>query len=73
VREATCDLTAAQIASLAAACEQATPPGEHRVALLNAPKDDFDRAAYVASLSHAEGWNTRAFRSFEEAFEWLNS
>jgi hypothetical protein len=74
VREATCEMTAAQLATLAEACRDLRPTGpEYRVALLNRPKDHFDRAALAASWDQAEGRNTKAFRSFEDAFNWLTS
>lgn len=46
---------------------------EHRVALLNRPKDEFDRGAFLELCATNRGYQLRAFRDFEEAFAWLTS
>jgi hypothetical protein len=46
---------------------------ENRVAVLNRPKDDFDRAAFLELCAANRGYQLRAFREFEEAFTWLTS
>jgi len=72
VRDATTEMTLAQVMNACSALNDMTPIGEqYRLAILNQPKDDFDRAAYAADVAQAEGRNIRAFRSFEEAFDWL--
>jgi hypothetical protein len=72
VREATAELTAAQIASLSEVCRTVSVPGgQHRIAILNRPKDEFDRAQLLAEIVQGEGWNVRVFKDFERGFEWL--
>jgi hypothetical protein len=44
---------------------------EHRVAILNRPKDEFDRAAFLEVCATNHGYQLRAFRDFETAFTWL--
>ncbi|HJT19222.1 MAG TPA: hypothetical protein VJ746_02050 [Nitrospira sp.] len=46
---------------------------DHRVAILNRPKDDFDRGAFLELCATNRGYHLRAFREFEEAFTWLTS
>jgi hypothetical protein len=46
---------------------------ENRVAVLNQPKDDFDRAAFLELCATNRGYHLRAFREFEVAFTWLTS
>lgn len=65
-------LTTTQLAMLASVCQQVSPPPDvHRIAILNRPKDEFDRAAFLASAAQDAGWNIQAFRDFEVAFQWL--
>jgi hypothetical protein len=44
---------------------------DHRIALLNRPKDDFDRGAFLELCATNRGYQLRAFRDFESAFTWL--
>jgi len=46
---------------------------EYRVAVLNRPKDDFDRMAFLELCATNRGYQLRAFRDFEEAFTWLTA
>jgi len=46
---------------------------EYRVAVLNRPKDDFDRMAFLELCATNRGYQVRAFRDFEEAFSWLTA
>jgi hypothetical protein len=46
---------------------------ENRVAVVNRPKDNFDRAAFLELCATNRGYQLRAFREFEEAFTWLTS
>jgi hypothetical protein len=46
---------------------------ENRVAVLNQPKDEFDRAAFLELCAGNRGYHIRAFREFEAAFAWLVS
>ena len=43
-----------------------------RVAVVNRPKDDFDRGAFLELCAVNRGYELRAFRDFEAAFTWLN-
>lgn len=71
-RQATTDMTAAQVTTLADTCRQVTAPADqHKIAILNRPVDEFDRAAVVAEAAEEQGWNVRTFRTFESAFQWL--
>jgi hypothetical protein len=42
-----------------------------RVAVVNAPKDDFDRGAFLETCALNRGFELRAFRDFEKAMYWL--
>lgn len=44
---------------------------QHRIAILNRPKDDFDRGAFLELCATNRGYQLRAFRDFENAFTWL--
>jgi hypothetical protein len=46
---------------------------ENRVAVLNRPKDNFDRAAFLELCATNRGYHLKAFREFEVAFAWLTS
>jgi len=46
---------------------------DNREAVLNRPKDNFDRAAFLELCATNRGYQLRAFREFEEAFAWLTS
>jgi hypothetical protein len=74
VREATStEITVAQIGLLVDVCRQIAPADDvHRIAILNRPIDDYDRAELLAAAARQEGWNIQAFRNFEDAFLWLS-
>jgi hypothetical protein len=42
-----------------------------RIAVVNAPKDSFDRAAFFEVCAQNRGFNLRVFRDFEQALYWL--
>ena len=46
---------------------------ENRIAVLNRPKDGFDRAAFLELCAGNRGYRMRAFREFEGAITWLVS
>ena len=46
---------------------------ENRVAIVNRPKDGFDRGAFLELCATNRGYQLRAFREFELAFSWLTS
>ena len=43
-----------------------------RLAVVNRPKDDFDRGAFLELCAVNRGYELKAFRDFEAAFTWLN-
>ena len=43
-----------------------------RVAVVNRPKDGFDRGAFLELCAMNRGYELKAFRDFEAAFTWLN-
>ena len=43
-----------------------------RVAVVNRPKDDFDRGAFLELCAMNQEYQLKAFRDFEAAFTWLN-
>src|SRR5262245_18630377 len=45
----------------------------YRVAVLNQPKDNFDRAAFLELCATNRGYQLKAFREFEAAFTWLTT
>ncbi|MBA5865606.1 MAG: hypothetical protein GDA67_02790 [Nitrospira sp. CR1.3] len=46
---------------------------EYRVAVLNRPKDEFDRMAFLELCATNRGYQLKAFREFEDAFTWLTA
>jgi hypothetical protein len=72
-REAVGRATATDIFMLVNDFEELGLSRQHRIAILNRPKDDFDRAAFIALCAKNQGYQVQAFRDFEEAFTWLKS
>ena len=73
-REATTNLSATDVYELVLALQALGFGGnQHRIGVLNRPKDDFDRARFFELCARNRGFNVRAFRDFEEALLWLNS
>ena len=71
-REATSDLTTVDIFNLVSSLFEAGVGVRNKLALLNRPKDDFDRAAFLELCARNRGFNISAFRDFEAALAWLN-
>lgn len=46
---------------------------QHRIAILNRPKDEFDRGACLEMCAINRGYQLRALRDFANAFTWLTS
>ena len=44
-----------------------------RLAVVNRPKDGFDRGAFLELCAMNRGYELKAFRDFEAAFTWLNA
>jgi len=59
-----------QLYHLARAFQEAGFSPRHRLAVLISP-DRYDKAEFFAICASGRGWNTYAFDSFEEAFDWL--
>lgn len=72
-REASSDASTADVWTLANDLDSLGVSRSHRVALLNRPKDEFDRGAFLELCATNRGYQLRAFRDFEEAFAWLTS
>ena len=72
-REATSHATMTDVWTLAKDLGSLGLSFENRVAILNQPKDDFDRAAFLELVAGNRGFHVRAFREFEDAFTWLVS
>jgi hypothetical protein len=74
IRDASTTLTTAQMFQLAQVCQEVSPTTEeHRIAILNRPTDDLDRAETVANAAAEHGWNIAVFRDFEVMFKRLMS
>ena len=72
VRDASTNLTAAQVLGLASICQEVSPTtDDHKIAILNRPSDDLDRAAILADAAEEHGWNIGVFREFEPMFKWI--
>ena len=72
-REASSHSTITDVWTLARDLDSLGVTRENRVAVLNRPKDGFDRAAFLELCAGNRGYQIRAFREFEEAFTWLVS
>ncbi len=73
VREATGTLSVVDIWELAAALDEVGLGRRNKIAILNAPKDDFNRAAFFETCSVNRGFNVHTFQDFEAALTWLAS
>lgn len=72
-REASTHSTVADVWTLARDLGSLGVSHENRIAMLNRPKDGFDRAAFLELCAGNRGYHMRAFRDFEGAFAWLVS
>ncbi len=70
-RDARTNLSVLEVWDIACSLEQIGIGRKNRIAILNAPKDDFDRAAFLETCAANRGFQIRAFREFEKAFYWL--
>jgi hypothetical protein len=64
-------LSAVDVWELAASLEEIGFGRINRVALVNAPKDEFDRAEFFETCAANRGYNFRVFKDFEKALCWL--
>ena len=73
VREASSHSSVLEVWTLAKDLGSLGVTHENRVAVLNRPKDHFDRGAFLELCATNRGYQLRAFREFEAAFAWLTS
>jgi hypothetical protein len=64
-------LSATDVWEIATSLEEWGICRHNRIAILNAPKDNFDRAAFLETCATNRGFDIRAFRDFEKALYWL--
>jgi hypothetical protein len=72
-REATSSASTVDVWTLANDLGSLGVSREYRVAVLNRPKDEFDRVAFLELCATNRGYQLKAFRDFEEAFTWLTA
>jgi hypothetical protein len=72
-REASSQSTAVDVWTLAGDLGSLGVNRGHRVAILNRPKDEFDRGAFLELCATNRGYQLKAFRDFEAAFAWLTT
>jgi len=70
-REAYTKMTASDILQLFGQLDHAGLLRGRKIAILNRPKDDFDRAKFFEACGQAKGYQIEAFQEFEEAMSWL--
>ncbi|HMF15536.1 MAG TPA: hypothetical protein VKE94_24655 [Gemmataceae bacterium] len=66
-------LSAADVFELATGLEELGFKRPFKIAIVNQPKDDFDRAAFFEDCATNRGFPTKAFRDFEAAVMWLSA
>jgi hypothetical protein len=71
VREATSKMSAVEVWELARSLEECGLGRDNRIAIVNHPKDEFDRADFFEWCASNRGYYFRAFRDFENALFWL--
>ena len=62
--------TYTELYHLARAFQESGFGPRHRLAVLVSP-DRYDKAEFFALCASGRGWNTYAFDTFEDAFDWL--
>ncbi len=70
-REATSDASVLDVWTLASDLTSVGLSSQHRLAVVNRPKDEFDRAEFLEVCASNRGFQLKAFREFEAAFTWL--
>lgn len=71
VREASSRLQPYEVYSLVAVFNELEPPFDGRLAIVNRPKDEFNRAQFFALAARVQGFQVAAFQDFDEALRWL--
>ena len=71
VREASTKMTAFDLYQLLSIFDKVVHKGSWKIAIVNRPKDDFDRAKFFELCAQNRGYQVGAFQVFEEAVAWL--
>ena len=71
VRESHSRMRAFEVFSLVSVFDQMVPPFAGRLAILNRPKDAFNRAEFFSMCAQRRGFEVEAFQDYEEAVHWL--
>jgi hypothetical protein len=71
VREASSQMTAFDIYELLSVLDHVGSWSAWKIAIVNRPKDDFDRAKFFELCAQNRGYQVGAFQEFEEAVAWL--
>ena len=71
VREATSQMAPFEVYSLMTVFGEMEPPFSGRLAIVNRPKHDFDRAEFFSLAARVQGFQVAAFQDYEEAIHWL--
>lgn len=70
-REAITRMRAFEVFSLIEVFDELTPPFTGRLAILNQPKDAFNRAEFFSLCARHRGFEVDAFQDYQAAVEWL--
>lgn len=70
-REAHTKMTLAEVFEVACSLREIGLGIHNRLAILAPPVLDFDRAGFFETVAQNRGFQVRAFRDFEKAFDWL--
>lgn len=71
VREAHSKMTSFDLYQLLSIFDGVGHKGNWKIAIVNRPKDDFDRAKFFELCAQNRGYQVSAFQVFEEAIAWL--
>ena len=70
-REASSQMTASDLLTLFRELDLGGFLKGRKIAIVNRPKDDFDRDKFFVACAQAKGYQIAAFQEFEEAVTWL--
>jgi hypothetical protein len=70
-RKAHTRLTLTEVFQMASSLSEIGLGIHNRLAILAPPVVDFDRAGFFETVARNRGFQVRAFRDFEQAFDWL--
>lgn len=71
VREAKSRMRAFELFSLVSLFDKMVPLFAGRLAILNCPKDAFNRAEFFSMCAQHRGFQVEAFQEYEDAVQWL--